>query len=64
MCFFVLGIVSQSLINQGNILTADPINSCEYQEPMSQSLINQGNILTGEKEKKNEEKEKKCRNPL
>ena len=38
--------VSQSLINQGNILTEIYFSNKEKKEKVSQSLINQGNILT------------------
>ena len=49
--------MSQSLINQGNILT-EGINYYweDYHPEMSQSLINQGNILTKKKKQKQPKK--------
>ena len=38
--------MSQSLINQGNILTVAEKVGVDVVDGMSQSLINQGNILT------------------
>ena len=50
--------MSQSLINQGNILTTkEKIKNELYDLAKSQSLINQGNILTDSLKKATEEKE-------
>ena len=55
---------SQSLINQGNILTIEEENIDIASYQVSQSLINQGNILTENKKTRKTKAGKICRNPL